>query len=110
VNGPPGIHREGRRARDDAARSFGVLAVASEVSVARLRGVAFSLITAFMCAMARVNDNPDGTPALYFTKYQFSGLMDSVDDCGRTPLRLFATSVSWKAGVGCHSKGSCFAR
>jgi hypothetical protein len=30
----------------------------------------------------------------YFTKYQLSGVMDNVDDCGVTPLRLFATSVS----------------
>jgi hypothetical protein len=30
----------------------------------------------------------------YFTKYQVSGVMDNVGDCGVTPLRLFATSVS----------------
>jgi hypothetical protein len=29
----------------------------------------------------------------YFTKYQFSGLMLSVELCGVTPLRLSATSV-----------------
>jgi hypothetical protein len=42
----------------------------------------------------------------YFTKYQFSGLIDNVDDCGVTPLRLFAISVSCAAGSGCHSCGS----
>jgi len=46
----------------------------------------------------------------YFTKYQFSGLIDNVDDCGKAPLRLFATSVSWKAGAGCHTCASCFDR
>jgi hypothetical protein len=30
-------------------------------------------------------------------------LIDSVDDCGVTPLRLFAISVSCAAGSGCHS-------
>jgi len=49
--------------------------------------------------------DPEHPPALrsyfagyqfsYFTKYQFSGLMDSVGDCGRAPLRSFATSVIW---------------
>ena len=30
----------------------------------------------------------------YFTKYQFSGVMDNVGDCGKAPSRLVATSVS----------------
>ena len=58
-------------------------------------------------APARVDPAPGSCGLRYFTKYQFSGLMDSVDDCGRAPLRLFAISVSWKAGSGCHSCASC---
>jgi hypothetical protein len=37
--------------------------------------------------------------SFYVTKYQFSGLIDSVDDCGVTPLRLFAISVSCAAAA-----------
>jgi prevent-host-death family protein len=36
-------------------------------------------------------------PGGYFTKYQFSGLMLSIELCGRAPLRLSAILVSWEA-------------
>ena len=37
---------------------------------------------------------PPRPSRLYFTKYQFSGLMLSVGLCGMTPRRLVETSVS----------------
>jgi len=45
-----------------------------------------------------------------FTKYQFSGLIVRVGFCGRTPRRLFDTSVIWYGPFGCHCTGSCFDR
>jgi hypothetical protein len=37
---------------------------------------------------------PGREAAHYLTKYQFSGLMLSVVDCGMTPRKLVVTSVS----------------
>jgi len=44
--------------------------------------------------------------AQLLTKYQFSGLMPSVVDCGSTPRRLLTTSVSWYTPFGCQMTGS----
>src|SRR5215510_14554323 len=45
----------------------------------------------------------------YFTKYQFSGFMESVGLCGVTPLRLLTISVSWETPLGWNMTGSCVA-
>jgi hypothetical protein len=47
---------------------------------------------------------------VYFTKYQFSGVMPSVGLCGRTPLRLLAISVSEYTPFGWNWTGNCCAR